>query len=514
MGTNRSEPPLFAFHVNLERRVSARNPLRAVAEVVDFRFVRQEVAELYGKNGNVSVDPEIILKLMFLLFFDNVSSERALMEIVPERLDYLWFLGLNLDDEVPDHSVLSKARARWGSELFSRFFTRTVAQACEAGLVDGSKLYVDSSLVDANASAQRNLSGEQREEFLNELYARQARKLSEQPVETPPSGPRALDHPVQSSADPLNTTDPDAPLIGRRGTGKARPRYKNHRAVDPAVGIITAIRDTGADVDDATQLLPLIEQSEAVTEIHVQSACADSHYGTHDNYRHLSGRSTRAFIRARRSSRIHNAARTNAAGEPMFTPADFRYDPVEDRYTCPADKHLHRTGWWEQRKAWTYYARRKDCKECPLRSRCTTSATAPRKVLRHLQQEVIDEATREQDSPAMHRELSRRMTLAEGSFADAALNHGMKRARWRSLHRVQIQSCLIAAVQNIRKLIRHRRKPTPVATSASMNNIIAMPVQITPSTPQKAAQKSIFHRFISSPLTYMPLERLILIRCP
>ena len=47
----------------------------------------------YGHNGNVSVDPAVILKMMFLLFFDNVRSERQLMEILPERLDYLWFLG-------------------------------------------------------------------------------------------------------------------------------------------------------------------------------------------------------------------------------------------------------------------------------------------------------------------------------------------------------------------------------------------------------------------------------------
>jgi len=57
-------------------------------------------------------DAEIIViplidVMMFLLFFDNVSSERELMNIIPERLDYLWFLGYGLDDEIPNHSVLS-----------------------------------------------------------------------------------------------------------------------------------------------------------------------------------------------------------------------------------------------------------------------------------------------------------------------------------------------------------------------------------------------------------------------
>ncbi len=44
---------------------------------------------------------------MFLLFFDDVPSERELLERRPERLDYLWFLGYNLDEATPTHSVLS-----------------------------------------------------------------------------------------------------------------------------------------------------------------------------------------------------------------------------------------------------------------------------------------------------------------------------------------------------------------------------------------------------------------------
>lgn len=44
---------------------------------------------------------------MFLLFWDDIRSERELMHILPERLDYLRFLGCSLDDKVPDHSGLS-----------------------------------------------------------------------------------------------------------------------------------------------------------------------------------------------------------------------------------------------------------------------------------------------------------------------------------------------------------------------------------------------------------------------
>jgi len=120
MGQQKSGPELFNYAVNLEKRVRSDHVLRRVEAAIDFGFVREEVAHCYGDNGNVSIDPMVILKMMILLFFDDVASERELMKIIAERLDYLWFLGYSLDDEIPDHSVLSKARARWGKEVFEK----------------------------------------------------------------------------------------------------------------------------------------------------------------------------------------------------------------------------------------------------------------------------------------------------------------------------------------------------------------------------------------------------------
>ena len=82
----------------------------------------------------MSVDPVIIVKLMLLLFLDDVRSERELIRIVPLRLDYLWFLGYGLEDEVPNHSVLSKAireareSIRRSALLINRKRTATSAQ--------------------------------------------------------------------------------------------------------------------------------------------------------------------------------------------------------------------------------------------------------------------------------------------------------------------------------------------------------------------------------------------------
>jgi hypothetical protein len=55
MGQRKSEPQLFNYAVNLEKRVRANHPLRRVKAAIDLSFVREEVAHCYGKNGNGAV---------------------------------------------------------------------------------------------------------------------------------------------------------------------------------------------------------------------------------------------------------------------------------------------------------------------------------------------------------------------------------------------------------------------------------------------------------------------------
>ena len=209
MGTQNEQGSLFTYRVNLDKRVRCDHPLRRVHEAVDFGFVRAEVAALYGINGNESVDPAVILKMMFLLFFENVASERDLMRIIPERLDYLWFLGYGLEDTIPDHSVLSKARARWGRDAFEKFFVRTVGQCVAAGLVDGAKIHVDSSLNEANASCDSVVKGGT--ELITALKAAYQATASKLDDATTPSAYEAVNDRV------VCTTDPDATVV-RKGT--------------------------------------------------------------------------------------------------------------------------------------------------------------------------------------------------------------------------------------------------------------------------------------------------------
>ncbi len=396
----KSEPELFNYAVNLEKRVRSNHPLRRVKAAIDFAFVREEVAHRYGKNGNESVAPEVIMKMMFLLFFDDIKSERELMEVIGERLDYLWFLDYGLDERVPDHSVLSKARRRWGEEVFESLFVRTVGQCVEAGLVDGKKLHADSSLIEADAAKESVMKGPpQLIAALKRAYQATESKLEE--TSTPESYQSVNDRMMSQS-------DPDAALV-RQGGGDSRPRYKHHRAVDNQKGVITAATTTPGSIAENKKLLDLVEQHEKNTRVQVQTVVADHKYGTQENYTACQERgiTTHMGDAASKAHRGHDKS--------IFGDEAFNYDAVNDIYRCPAGESLKPRRMNPLRRTIEYKAPARVCGVCALRAQCTRSQHG-RTVQRHEKQLLLDRARAQAHSAAARRDRKRRQHLIEAAL--------------------------------------------------------------------------------------------------
>lgn len=427
----RREGRLFYVGFSLEERVPPEHPLRTVAREVDFSFVRREVAGLYGDRGNESVDPIVVLKLLFLQFFCDVSSTRELMRQLPMRLDWLWFCGFDLTDEVPDHSVISKARTRWGREVFTSFFTRVLERCVEAGLVGGDVVHVDASVNEADAS--------------RDSIRRHLELIGREMYDEEEDGP--------APGTPVSSTDPGARLT--RKNGRTVLGYKDHRVIDDRCGIVTATITTPADVSEPHVLDEALRRHEFNTGMAVETVVADRQYGTIENYRMLHDRAKTACV-------PHKRVREDPTKLPRRL---FVYDPAHDRYTCPAGEVLTRRTRSDATR-WRYGTSAASCARCPLKSRCTD---APRRMIsRQADQEVIDWADACLPRSVRRRLMARRKAKAEGSFADAANRHGYKRLRWRGRDNAAVQHLLIATIQNLRKLIKRPRRPSagPAALAA------------------------------------------------
>jgi transposase len=552
MGTqpSRRQPALFSYHIDLEHRLGADHLLRKVSATLDLSFVIPAVRHRYGRSGNVSLDPRVIVKLLLLLFLYDIPSERELMEQIRARLDFLWFLGFDLDTDIPDHSVLSKARARWGTRVFEQLFVQTVHQCVQAGLVNGRLLHVDSTMVKADAHKGTLVSsGPELVGALRQAYQEQAAKLQvlaadpqesaaagaalslapaattpaledtpREPSQTaaraaePPStalpagsaaavvAPAALKPPataptaqaqacpptpsapaattpslrvlpppaanlgadrVPAAIDPkpaakklptnctrVSTTDPEAELA-RSKNGLIDLSYKDHRLVDDAHGVITAVAVTPSNVSDGTQFPALYEQHRGTTGLKPAqvTVAGDHHYGTAHNYIFCAQQGLRAHL---------GEVSANVQERGKLPPSQFVYEPAQDRLRCPQGHYLVRHQDRPEEQLTVYLIEDPAaCARCALREQCTQSKRG-RSIRRHVQTPLVAAARAEANSPAGRYSRKRRQHVMEGSFADAVNNHGAKKARWRGLWRQKIQSWLIAAVQNLRILLRHQ----------------------------------------------------------
>ena len=113
--------------------------------------------ESYSERGRPSIDPELLLRILLIGYLYGITSERKLVEELRMHLAWRWFTGLGFDQEIPHHSTFSKNRhGRFQeSRLFEQLFEEIVARCLEAGLIQGDKLSVDGSFIEANAAKGR-----------------------------------------------------------------------------------------------------------------------------------------------------------------------------------------------------------------------------------------------------------------------------------------------------------------------------------------------------------------------
>src|SRR6266545_3022003 len=203
MDDHQFEEKLY-YNLSLGRLIPEDHLLRQVAEAVDYAFIRPLCRPYYSHTGRPSIDPVVLFKMLLVGYLYGITSERRLAREITLNLAYRWFLGYDFDEQIPDHSVLSKARARFGPEVFESFFRRSIDLCGEAGLLDEGPVYVDSTLIQAAASldsmvrrdelAQPPLSVS---EYVRRLYEENG--TLEDDTEPPPSEPPASSQPTGHS---------------------------------------------------------------------------------------------------------------------------------------------------------------------------------------------------------------------------------------------------------------------------------------------------------------------------
>jgi len=211
-------------------------------------------------------------------------------------------LGYGLTEALPHHATFSYAQCvRFAnSSVFEQLFTQVLASCREADLLDGSRLIVDATHVEANAalkSLRAELSvvapaaGDDPSAPVDEdLAGKQERpKLR---LAQPRSG--ATPKRKASNATALSRTDPDAKLRYKPGH---RPHlvHRAQVATDPKHRVIVAVHAEPATGHEADSLPVIIDRARWLRH-QVKEIVADAGYASAASYQALTGRGITAYI--------------------------------------------------------------------------------------------------------------------------------------------------------------------------------------------------------------------------
>jgi IS5 family transposase len=205
-----------------------------------------------GGPGRAAWPPLVLFKALLVGALYGLS-ERELEEALGDRLSFRRFVGLGLEESVPDHSVLNRFRNELvGLGLFDRLFGELDKQLEAAGVVLKRGTMLDATVIEA--------------------------------VSRPGEGGRP-------------SLDADAGFARRTGKAGSVFGYKAHVGVDQGSGLIRAVLTTPANINDTIPADLLIRGDERVV-------WADAAYHTHARQAALKAAGIKPRL-ARRANKHH-----------------------------------------------------------------------------------------------------------------------------------------------------------------------------------------------------------------
>lgn len=429
--------------VTLDELMPQEHFLRDLDRCVDFNFIYDKVEALYSNTGRPSVDPVMLIKMMLIGYLYGIESERRLEQEVRVNIAYRWFLGIELDEPVPDHSTISQLRRRKfsGTTIFQDIFDEIVRKCMEEGLVTGKLLLTDSTHIRANA---RNDLREVIEvpDTPSEYMQKLDREAFEMGLIKEP-----VVYPEKTKSVTKSITDPDSGLLNRPGKPNAFC-YLNHQTTDAENGIITDVFVTPANVNDCSPHTERLEHQIDKFGFETESVCADAGYDNAEVYDAMLKRNIKTYIPRRQKPVV------NCNYEEDFNPGNFQYDSNKNVYICPAGKELHYRSYLKQKGYKRYVAKKKDCMSCSYKEQCIGKSNNPRKIERNMHEEARREQAKNNGTTEYYEAMRLRKIWCEGNFSHQKERHNLKRTFKRGIEKITEQCLLSACALNLKRLVK------------------------------------------------------------
>ncbi len=476
---------LFASF-QLSERIPEENFYRRLKGSLDLDFLYQLTKGYYGESGQKSIDPAVFFKLCLVGYLENIISDRKLIDHCSMRLDILFFIGYDIDEELPWHSTISRTRGLFSGSVFEEVFTKVLAMCVEKGMVSGHTQAIDSAPVKANASmdtlelkvpqedldahlrkvralssidkeephrkskgdrsdrGQRSVTANDRE--LSAIKGRN-KKWAKDQDQRPGAGNKGSKY--TSNKTHYSPTDPDARISVK--PGKARKlNYLSQLSVDTAHHVITDIRAYHADGKDNQQLPDIVDRlKKRLWEQGLvwENCVADTGYSSGENYSFLEERNLKSFIPPH--------------GTYKGGPDGFEYIEEHDHYLCPRGKAIpFRKVFLDSRtqtKKKAYRASSKICKGCALRSACLGKVNEKQFSVTYYREEYERNIARV-ESPQGRYMKGKRQSTVEPVFGTLTQFMGLRKINTIGLAQANKVMHLSAIAYNLKKYLKFEGK--------------------------------------------------------
>ena len=250
--------------------------------------------------------------------------------------------------------------------------------------------------------------------------------------------------------------------------------YHAHYVVDGGKArVILNVLVTPADVIENQPMLDLLWRTRFRWGARVRRVGGDSTCGTKENIAAVEKASIRAYF-----SMADFEGRS-----PYYGSSSFHYDAERNLYRCPQGEPLRLYTHSYTERVTKYRAQSQACNACPSKPECTPGNNG-RVVRRSFDEGFLERVRAYRETEPYKKALRKRKVWVEPMFAEAKEWHGMRRFRLRRLWRVNVEALVIAAGQNVKRLLTFwGRGPRRLAQAKALR----------PTSPRRSAP-SMSHR--------------------
>ena len=479
---NQSQTNFFSV---LYDRIPEDHLLKRIANAVDFSFINELVADSYCASfGRPAKEPELMAKLCILERLYDLSDVKVIEE-ANCNLAYLWFLGLNPDDPLPDPSLLAKFRTQRLKDIsLDEILSEIVRQCVEKGIIKGTTLAVDTTHTEANCRKQVP------ERIMKHLAAKIFAALEADHNGQLPAGidtnipdykeiqdhkeaKRAMKEYLEKTveaAEPYAGTvtkgiieevkeilsdekfilqkglrslvDQDA-RVGYKSKTDSFFGYKTEYTMTTDERIITAVDVHSGEYVDGTEFHELLEKTEDAG-VKVEAVTADKAYFRKDILDELEQKKIESVIPVN--------AKTYKVDEDQFA-----YNKDSDEWFCRiGNRTVKKTSKTKKKngkpyRVFVYTFDKEGCMDCPHREECMGRASGGRRFQISENTPVYYQESQRQKSPEFLEKYKKR-AAEEWKNAEMKRFHGLARAKGWGLRSMAFQAKFTAIAVNLKRI--------------------------------------------------------------